>query len=168
MTDLMTKALFLSALLILLVGCGEEPVPDLPDVTRPVKTLQIEAPDTGGVRNFPARIDAADKAELAFRVARNMDRETLAEEEFEVSRSIMREVAGSGQAVVTTNAQSDPRFSEQDSEHIDRLTESVVNKILHPLMGHIREWSEDDDLGALRIDTIYEAFELTHFTENSD
>ena len=60
------------------------------------------------------------------------------------------------------------RFSDPDSEHIDRLTEGVVNKILHPLMSHIREWSEDDDLGALRIDTIYEAFELPHSTDNSD
>jgi glutamyl-tRNA reductase len=52
------------------------------------------------------------------------------------------------------------RFCEEDGEQVDRLTESVVNKILHPLMTHIRQWSDDDELGTLRIDTIYEAFEL--------
>jgi PAS domain S-box-containing protein len=69
---------------------------------------------TGAERGYLMLRDE-QTGELAFRVARNMDRETLAEEEFEVSRSIVREVAGSGQAVVTTNAQLDPRFSEQDS-----------------------------------------------------
>ena len=56
-----------------------------------------------------------DTGEFTFRVARNMDRETLAEEEFEVSRSIVKRAAESGEAVVTTNAQADPRFSGQES-----------------------------------------------------
>ncbi len=68
MAHQLPKALILSAPLLLLAGCGEEPPPETPDVSRPVKTVKIETPVTGGVRNFPARIDAADKAELAFRV----------------------------------------------------------------------------------------------------
>lgn len=60
------------------------------------------------------------------------------------------------------------RFVEEDSEHIDRLTESVINKILHPLMSHIRQWSEDEELGPLRIDTIYEAFDLPRTPDPSD
>lgn len=53
---------------LLLFGCsgGEEPV--VSDAARPVKTLVVEAPDVGGVRNFPGRVDALQKAELAFRV----------------------------------------------------------------------------------------------------
>lgn len=60
------------------------------------------------------------------------------------------------------------RFANQDSEHIDRLTESVINKILHPLMSHIRQWGDDDELGPLRIDTIYEAFDLPRSQDSSD
>ncbi len=52
------------------------------------------------------------------------------------------------------------RFCREDREQLDRLTESVVNKILHPLMGHVRDWSNEGALGELRIDTLYEAFDL--------
>ncbi len=59
-------SVFLS--LFLLVGCAEEPAPVAVDTTRPVKTLLIETPEVGGIRNFPARIDANRRVELAFRV----------------------------------------------------------------------------------------------------
>ncbi len=53
---------------LILGACAEkEPVQQV-DPVRPVKTMLIEAPETGGIRNFPARIDANRKAELAFRV----------------------------------------------------------------------------------------------------
>jgi RND family efflux transporter MFP subunit len=56
------------ALTVVLVGCskGEEPV--TAETPRPVKTVVVESPESGGVRRFPARIDALNKAELAFRV----------------------------------------------------------------------------------------------------
>jgi hypothetical protein len=44
----------------------------------------------------------------------------------------------------------------------------MINKILHPLMSHIRSWGEDEDLGPLRIDTIYEAFDLPRSEDSSD
>jgi len=63
-------AIFFCALpaLFLLAGCSEEPAPVAEETTRPVRTTLIEAPETGGMRNFPARIDANRRAELAFRV----------------------------------------------------------------------------------------------------
>jgi adenylate cyclase len=49
-------------------------------------------------------------------LARNMDRETIENSEsFEISRTIVKNVAESGKAVVTMNAQSDPRFATQES-----------------------------------------------------
>jgi glutamyl-tRNA reductase len=59
------------------------------------------------------------------------------------------------------------RFCREDREQLDLLTESVVNKILHPIMGHVREWSNGGEPGALRIDTLYEAFDLDR-SETSD
>jgi len=52
------------------------------------------------------------------------------------------------------------RFCGADREQVDLLTESLVNKILHPVMSRVREWSDEGDLGALRIDSLYEAFDL--------
>jgi RND family efflux transporter MFP subunit len=53
----------------LLSACSEPPPPPTKEVARPVKTYLIEQTDGGGIRSFPARIDAGQKAELAFRVS---------------------------------------------------------------------------------------------------
>ncbi len=53
---------------LVLSGCQkpEEPTGEPP--VRPVKTMQVTAGATGGVRQFPARIDSLNKADLSFRV----------------------------------------------------------------------------------------------------
>lgn len=57
------------AALVLLAGCSKEAPVEEQAAVRPVKTMLIDAPESGGIRNFPARIDANRKAELSFRVA---------------------------------------------------------------------------------------------------
>lgn len=69
---------------------------------------------TGAERSFLMIVDP-DTGELEFQAARNMDSETIASSSFEISRSIVKEVATTGQPVVTTNAQMDPRFKAQES-----------------------------------------------------
>jgi class 3 adenylate cyclase/PAS domain-containing protein len=56
-----------------------------------------------------------EKGALDFRIARNVDRETLQASAFEISRTIVERVAQSGEPVVTTNAQEDTRFAKQES-----------------------------------------------------
>lgn len=56
-----------------------------------------------------------DEGRLDFRIARNVDRESLDQSEFEISRTIVERVAREGDAIVTTNAQEDPRFGQQHS-----------------------------------------------------
>ena len=56
-----------------------------------------------------------EHGELQFRIARNVDRESLDSSAFQVSRTVLGQVAESGEPVVTTNAQADPRFSAQES-----------------------------------------------------
>jgi adenylate cyclase len=56
-----------------------------------------------------------ERGELQFRVARNVDRGSLDSSAFQVSRTVLGQVAESGQPIVTTNAQADPRFSAQES-----------------------------------------------------
>jgi PAS domain S-box-containing protein len=56
-----------------------------------------------------------DSGELEVRVHRNIEKETIEKSSFDISRSIVRAVAESGEPVVTMNAQSDSRFSAQES-----------------------------------------------------
>jgi PAS domain S-box-containing protein len=69
---------------------------------------------TGAERSFLMLSDERS-GELKVEVARNINRETIAESSFDISRSIVRAVSDTGQAVVTTNAQADPRFAGQES-----------------------------------------------------
>ncbi|MGW8182106.1 MAG: GAF domain-containing protein, partial [bacterium] len=69
---------------------------------------------TGSERSFLMLFDE-ETQELKAEVARNINQETIDESSFEISRSIVMSVAESGEPVVTTNAQADPRFSSQES-----------------------------------------------------
>ena len=69
---------------------------------------------TGAERSFLMLVDP-ETGELEFRAARNVDRETIASSSFEISRSIVSRVAATGEPIVTTNAQMDPRFKAQES-----------------------------------------------------
>ncbi len=69
---------------------------------------------TGAERSFLMLVDP-ETGELAFRAARNVDRETIGSSAFEISRSIVNQVATTGEPIVTTNAQMDPRFKSQES-----------------------------------------------------
>ena len=77
-------------------------------------TMDLIIQVTGAERGFLMLIDEAT-GELTFRVARNMDRETIAGSSFEISRSVVNKVAREGEPILTTNAQADPRFSAQAS-----------------------------------------------------
>jgi PAS domain S-box-containing protein len=69
---------------------------------------------TGAERGFLMLVDE-ETGELGVEVARNINRETIEESTFEISRSIVRSVAETAIPVVTTNAQADPRFATQES-----------------------------------------------------
>jgi len=53
--------------------------------------------------------------ELTVRIARGIDHINLEEDSFIVSRTIVGKVANTGEAILTTNAQEDPRFENQMS-----------------------------------------------------
>ena len=48
-------------------------------------------------------------------VARGLDREQLTEDQFTISRTVINQVAESGEPALTDNASSDPRFQGQKS-----------------------------------------------------
>jgi len=69
---------------------------------------------TGAERGYLMLFDERT-GKLQFQVARGLRSESLDETAFEVSRSVVYEVAQTGEPVVTLNAQKDPRFSDKAS-----------------------------------------------------
>lgn len=62
------RSAILLALPALLTACGDDGQQAAAPTVRPVKTVVIPAPESGGIRTFPARIESQRRAELAFRV----------------------------------------------------------------------------------------------------
>jgi PAS domain S-box-containing protein len=85
---------------------------DLPQVLNSVMDNVIQL--TGAERGYIVLRDE-DTGNLEFTIARGMDRETLEHRSSQVSRTIVTKVAETGEPVVTTNAQADPRFHAQES-----------------------------------------------------
>lgn len=53
--------------------------------------------------------------DLKFRIARGIDQQTIDDPQFQVSRSVVEKVAGDGQPILTSDAQSDTRFNMRQS-----------------------------------------------------
>ncbi len=56
-----------------------------------------------------------DSGQMSTRIARNWEQESLNESEYAVSRTVMQRVIETGDSILTTNAQEDPRFGGQES-----------------------------------------------------
>jgi signal transduction histidine kinase len=69
---------------------------------------------TQAERGFLMLLDP-DTGRLDLRAARNLEQETIESQDMEVSRTVIRNVIESGQGVLTTDAQNDPRFAAQES-----------------------------------------------------
>ena len=85
---------------------------DLDEVLENIMDRVIEV--TGAERGFLMLHDEQEGG-LVFKVARGLDRSDLASPEFQVSTTIIREVQETRQALLTDNAQYDPRFKRGES-----------------------------------------------------
>ncbi len=68
---------------------------------------------TGAERAFLMLKD--EQGRLRVEIARNWDQESLNENDLSISHTVINRVVESGEAVLTTNAQQDPRFKGQES-----------------------------------------------------
>jgi len=68
---------------------------------------------TGSERGFLMLRDL--QGQMITHVARNWEQESINQNEFAISRTIIQRVIDSGEPVLTTNAQEDPRFGGQES-----------------------------------------------------
>jgi len=95
---------------------------------------------TGAERGFLMLFDEGGDPQI--KAARNMARETLDEDEFEISSSVVRLVADTGEPVVTTNASADPRFAAK----ISVVTHQLRSIQCAPL------WARGHLIGAIYVD----------------
>jgi PAS domain S-box-containing protein len=84
---------------------------DLDDVLRFVMDNIIRLTDAE--RGFMMLRDNA--GQMTPRIARNWEQESLNDSEHAVSRTVIQKVIDTGEAILTTNAQEDPRFGGQES-----------------------------------------------------
>ncbi len=84
---------------------------DLQTVLDQVMDAVIEL--TGAERGF--LMLRSDTGPIEVVAARNLDRETITGDRFEISRTIINRIIDSGDSLLTTNAAADPRFNKQDS-----------------------------------------------------
>lgn len=84
---------------------------DLEEVLNMVMDEVISA--TNAERGFV--VLHTDNHDLDFRAARGIDQNTLADPEFQISRGVVQDVIQSGEPVLTSDAQSDERFSGRQS-----------------------------------------------------
>jgi adenylate cyclase len=70
----------------------------------------------GAERGFlMLRDERSASGEMAMRIARNWEQESINKNEFAISRTVVQRVIDSGEAILTTNAREDPRFGGQES-----------------------------------------------------
>ncbi len=68
---------------------------------------------TGAERGFLMLRE--ENGQMQTRIARNWGQESINESEYAVSRTVIQRVIDAGEAILTTNAQEDPRFGGQES-----------------------------------------------------
>ncbi len=87
---------------------------DLDEVLNRVMDEVIAA--TGAERGFVTLLEANGGS--IFRVARGMDQKTIDDPQFQVSRSVVERAAREGRPILTSDAQSDERFSMRHSVRV--------------------------------------------------
>jgi signal transduction histidine kinase len=85
---------------------------DLNEVLNQVMDAVIEL--TGAERGFLMLVDP-DTDKLDLRAARNIEHVSIEKKDMEVSQTVIQTVLKNGEAIVSTDAQRDPRFAGQDS-----------------------------------------------------
>jgi signal transduction histidine kinase len=116
----------------------------LQDVLNHVMDAVIEL--TGAERGF-ILLRKTGEDDLEFQAGRNIDRENLAAQSMEVSLTVIQQVLETGEGILTTNAQKDPRFSTQDS---------VISFALRSIMCAPLQ-SRGETIGVVYVDNRYQS-----------
>ena len=132
--------LLLGVLAAGMAACSKQEELPVAETPRPVKTVMIDAPDVGGLRRFPGRIDALSKAELSFRIPGTIQELEVKEGDDVTSGDVLAEIE-TDKATMEVEAVDEGKIGKLlVAEGSDNVP---VNQVIALLLG------EDEDASAL-------------------
>lgn len=110
-------------LILVLAGCGNNEAPVQETVARPVKTIVVENPSAGGVRKFPASVDATKKVDLAFRVSGTVNQLNVLEGDKVQKDQVLAQLDQTDFEIVVRDRQATYDRTRKDFERAKKLIE---------------------------------------------
>ena len=104
-----------------LTGCDKKQEIEQTEEIRPVKTMLVSAPDLGGIRYFPGRVDADKRAELAFRVAGKVQELLVKEGDMVKQGDVVAKLDPTDFQIAVDNKQATFTRAEKDYERGKKL-----------------------------------------------
>jgi len=108
-------------LVLALSGCGHEAQEIPAPVARPVKTLVVAAASAGGSRSFPARIEAAQRADLGFRVRGTLQEITVKEGDLVAQGDLLAHLDPTDYEIVLRDRQANFDSAERNYQRAQQL-----------------------------------------------
>lgn len=107
--------------LAFLSGCGEAPEEETFERSKPVKSIVIGGPDGTNLRQFPGRIDSANKAELSFRVPGKVEKLLVSEGEFVVKGQTLAQLNRTDYLITMKDRSASYEQAKKDFERGEEL-----------------------------------------------
>lgn len=123
-TTIAIRTIVVAGSALLSLACSEPPPEPSAFVARPVKSIVVAPPAGKGIRNFPGRIDSANKAELSFRVNGKLDRLLVSEGEVVKQGQLLAELDKTDFEIVQRDRQA--TWDRANKEYI--RAEDLVGK----------------------------------------
>ena len=108
---------------LVLAGCEEPAEPEGKPTVRPVKTILVQSSAEGGIRQFPARIDSLQKADLAFRVPGKVKEILVAEGEGVKEGEVLARLDDTDYRIALNDKRARYQRAKKDFERARKLIE---------------------------------------------
>ena len=117
----MLKNIFLVCVITLLSACkGNEALP-VKQVIRPVKTMIVGLADVAGIRSFPGKVDASQKADIAFRVPGKLQKLLVKEGDEVVKGQVLAKLDPADYKIIVNDKQAGYNRARADYDRAKQL-----------------------------------------------
>lgn len=139
----------------IIAGCGGEPAPAAPPATRPVKTFVVAGGEGSAVRKFPGRIEASQRAVLAFRVSGTVQEIAVKEGELVTEGQVLARLDPTDFAIVLNDREAGFDNAQRNFSRARELVEKgAISRLDYDRM-EAQYKSSEAALAAARQDLAY-------------